>query len=153
MTQQDSLWMRQALALARRAREAGEVPVGALVVQDGVLLGEGWNRPISAADPSAHAEIQALRAAAQAAGNYRLPGATLYCTLEPCTMCVGALVHARIHRLVFGAPDPRTGVVVSQLSLLDAAFVNHRVHWEGGVLAEESRLLLQQFFRERRRKN
>ena len=143
-------WMQQALALADRAAEAGEVPVGALVVRDKQLLGQGWNRVISSADPTAHAEIVALREAADAEVNYRLPGATLYVTLEPCSMCAGALVHARIALLVFAAREPRAGVVCSQCALLDSPWYNHRVRWEEGVLAEASSARLQAFFRARR---
>lgn len=142
--------MQVALALARQAAEAGEVPVGALVVRDGESLGRGWNRPIGACDPTAHAELNALRAAAQRIGNYRLAGATLYVTLEPCTMCVGALIHARIARLVFGAREPRAGAVVSRLQLADQHWFNHRLSWRGDVLAAESAVLLQEFFRARR---
>jgi len=143
-------WMEQALALADRAAAQGEVPVGALVVRDGQLLGQGWNRVISDADPTAHAEIVALRDAARAEGNYRLPGATLYVTLEPCSMCAGALVHARIALLVFAAREPRAGVVCSQCALLDSPWYNHTVRWEEGVLAEASSERLQAFFRARR---
>jgi tRNA(adenine34) deaminase len=146
----DATWMARALVLAQEAARAGEVPVGALVVRDGEVLGEGWNRPIVSHDPTAHAEIAALRAAAQACGNYRLPGATLYVTIEPCAMCAGALVHARIARLVFGAREPRAGAVVSNVQLLDQSFLNHRVAWEEGVCATEAAALLQAFFRERR---
>ncbi|MEZ5556261.1 tRNA adenosine(34) deaminase TadA [Haliea sp.] len=144
------LWMEQALALADRAAAQGEVPVGALVVRDGQLLGQGWNRVISDADPTAHAEIVALRDAARAQGNYRLPGATLYVTLEPCSMCAGALVHARIALLVFAAREPRAGVVCSQCALLESPWYNHKVRWEEGVLAEASSERLQAFFRARR---
>ncbi len=143
-------WMRRALALADRAAAAGEVPVGALVVREGEVLGEGWNRMIAASDPTAHAEIVALRAAAARVGNYRLPGAVLYVSLEPCTMCAGAMVHARIARLVFGAREPRAGVVCSTCNLLDEPWFNHRVHWQGGVLAEQSSERLLRFFRARR---
>ena len=143
-------WMQQALLLADRAAETGEVPVGALVVRDNQLLGQGWNRVISSADPTAHAEIVALRDAAEAEGNYRLPGATLYVTLEPCSMCAGALVHSRIALLVFAAREPRAGVVCSQCTLLDSPWYNHRVRWEEGVLAEASSARLQAFFRARR---
>jgi len=142
--------MRRALALADRAEAMGEVPIGAVVVREGRLLGEGWNQVISARDPTAHAEIVALREASRAAGNYRLPGATVYVTLEPCTMCVGALVHARVARLVFGAEEPRAGVVCSNGSLLDEPWYNHRVEWQGGVLAEESSRRLRAFFQARR---
>jgi tRNA(adenine34) deaminase len=143
-------WMRRALALADRAANEGEVPVGAVVVRDGVLLGEGWNQTISAQDPTAHAEIVALRDAARVAGNYRLPGTTLYVTLEPCAMCAGALVHARVASLVFGANEPRAGVVTSAAQLLEAPWFNHQVTWQGGVLAGESTTRLQAFFQARR---
>jgi len=146
----DAEWMERALALARRAAAAGEVPVGAVVVREGELLGEGWNRPVSRKDPTAHAEIVALRAAAAAAGNYRLPGATLYVTLEPCLMCAGALVHARVARLVYGAPDPKTGVAGSRLDAFALPFLNHRVEVTGGVLAEACGALLREFFAARR---
>ena len=143
-------WMRRALALADRAENEGEVPIGAVVVRDGQLLGEGWNCVISYQDPSAHAEIVALRDAAKLEGNYRLPGATLYVTLEPCTMCAGAMIHARIDRLVFAAREPKAGVVCSTCSLLDEPRYNHRVKWQEGVLAEQSSQRLQDFFRSRR---
>jgi tRNA(adenine34) deaminase len=143
-------WMRRALALADRAENEGEVPIGAVVVRDGQLLGEGWNCVISYQDPSAHAEIVALRDAAKLEGNYRLPGATLYVTLEPCTMCAGAMIHARIDRLVFAAREPKAGVVCSTCSLLDEPRYNHRVKWQEGVLAEQSSQRLQNFFRSRR---
>ncbi|PLW81350.1 tRNA adenosine(34) deaminase TadA [Kineobactrum sediminis] len=143
-------WMQRALALADRAAAEGEVPVGAVVVRDGRLLGEGWNQVISSCDPSAHAEIVALRDAAAVVGNYRLPEATLYVTLEPCTMCAGALVHARITHLVFAAREPRAGVVCSTCALLDAPWYNHRVNWTEGVLAEASSSRLRDFFRARR---
>jgi tRNA(adenine34) deaminase len=147
---EDRVWMRQALALADRAAQSREVPVGAVLVRDGEVLGEGWNQVISAADPTAHAECVALRAAARKLGNYRLPGSTLYVTLEPCTMCVGALVHARVDTLVFAAREPRAGVVCSQQQQLDADFYNHRVQWREGVLAAESALRLTEFFQRRR---
>jgi len=146
----DESFMRRALELADLAAAAGEVPVGAVLVRDGQIIGEGWNQVISAADPTAHAECVALRTAATTEKNYRLPGTTLYVTLEPCTMCVGALVHARVQRLVFAAREPRAGVIVSQASSLDADYYNHRVHWDEGVLAEESASRLRDFFRERR---
>jgi tRNA(adenine34) deaminase len=148
MTHED--WMQRALALADRAAYEGEVPVGAVVVRDGQLLGEGWNQMIAAQDPSGHAEILALRDAARAVGNYRLPGAILYVTLEPCTMCAGAMVHARVAQLVFGATEPRAGVVCSTCALLDEPRFNHRVNWLGGVLSEESSVRLQAFFKARR---
>ncbi len=143
--------MRRALALADRAEQAGEVPVGAVIVRDGAVLGEGYNQPISSHDPTGHAEIVALRAAAQAVCNYRLPGAVLYVTLEPCTMCIGAMIHARIARVVFGAPEPRAGAVISQLQLADADHYNHRMAHTQGVLAEQSADKLRQFFRTRRK--
>ena len=142
--------MQHALDLAALAADKEEVPVGAVVVRDGEPLGEGFNQVISAADPSAHAEILALRAAAAKVGNYRLPGATLYVTLEPCTMCAGALVHARIAELVFAAREPRAGVVCSTCHLLDEPWYNHKVNWQEGVLATESAELLRRFFRARR---
>ena len=143
-------WMRRALALADRAENEGEVPIGAVLVRDGALLGEGWNQVITSCDPSAHAEIVAMRDAAAMAGNYRLPGATLYVTLAPCTRCVGAMIHARIEKLVFAAREPRAGVVCSTCSMLDEPRYNHRVSWQEGVLAEESSARLQAFFRARR---
>lgn len=146
----DIHWMQHALALARRAEADGEVPVGAVVVREGQLLGEGWNRPIADSDPTAHAEIVALRAAARKAGNYRLPGATLYVTLEPCLMCTGAMVHARVERLVFGASDPKRGAAGGLFDAFDIPGLNHRVAVEGGVLAAECAELLQAFFRRRR---
>lgn len=143
-------WMSRALSLADEAEKLGEVPVGAVVVRDGECLGEGFNQVISASDPTAHAEVVALRSAAMAVGNYRLPGATLYVTLEPCSMCAGALVHARIATLVFGAREPRAGVICSTCSLLDESFYNHKVNWEEGVLAEASAIKLRNFFQARR---
>lgn len=146
----DSAWMARALKLASRAESEGEVPVGALLVRDGELVAEGWNRPIGSHDATAHAEIEVLRAAGRKLGNYRLPGTTLYVTLEPCMMCAGAIVHARVERLVYGAADPRTGAVESVFNVLDESSLNHRVRYEGGVLAEESAELLRRFFRARR---
>ena len=152
MSDADDHWMRRALELADRAeREDDEIPVGALVVgPDGALLAGGWNRNIAECDPSAHAEIVALRAAARSLGNYRLTGATLYVTVEPCLMCVGALVHARIGVVVYGAAEPKAGAIESMTAAHELAGLNHRLTAVGGVLAEESRALLQQFFRERR---
>lgn len=148
--------MRQALALAKRAARCGEVPVGAVLVRDNgsgqEVVGEGCNAVIGSADPTAHAEINALRDAATRLGNYRLPGTTLYVTLEPCMMCTGALAHARAKRLVFGAREPRTGAVVSQARALESPAHNHRVEVREGVLAEECASLMQRFFRERRRR-
>ena len=142
--------MRQALAQAERAAELGEVPVGAVVVIDGEVVGRGCNRGVSSSDPTAHAEIVALRDAAAARGNYRLPGSTLYVTVEPCTMCAGALVHARVGCVVFGAPEPRSGALISTASVLDNAALNHRVEVVGGVLAEECAERLRRFFADRR---
>ncbi|MGH8455408.1 MAG: tRNA adenosine(34) deaminase TadA [Stenotrophobium sp.] len=149
----DERWMRHALTLARRAQDEGEVPVGAVLVRDGEIIGEGWNHPITAHDPSAHAEMVALRAAAQNIGNYRLPGTTLYVTLEPCVMCAGAIVHARVARLVFGAADPKAGAVTSVYDVIANPRLNHRVEWSGGVLEAECGALLRQFFRARRKGN
>ncbi len=146
----ETVFMRRALELAAAGAALGEVPVGAVVVVDGQIVGEGFNQPITSADPTAHAEVVALRAAAKQVGNYRLPGATLYVTLEPCTMCAGALVHARVERLVFGATEPKAGAVLSQAQLLDAAHMNHRVVYEGGFLAEECSQALRTFFQSRR---
>ena len=142
--------MRRALALAAEAEAKGEVPVGAVVVIGDEIVGEGRNRPIEAADPTAHAEIEALRQAAARAGNYRLPGSTLYVTLEPCAMCAGALVAARVERLVFGARDLRFGAVRSKFGLADSELLNHRVRVEEGVLAVEAGELLMRFFQNRR---
>lgn len=143
-------WMRRALALADRAENEGEVPIGAVVVRDGELLGEGWNQVITFQDPTAHAEIIAMRDAARMEGNYRLPGATVYVTLEPCTMCAGTMIHARIEQVIFAAKEPKAGVVCSTCSLLDEPRYNHTVRWQGGVLADESSQRLQEFFRSRR---
>src|SRR5579885_1961795 len=148
---EDTRWMRHALALARRAADAGEVPVGAVLVgADGALLGEGWNRPIAAHDPSAHAELIAVRAAAARVGNYRLPDTTLYVTLEPCVMCAGMLIHARVARLVFGAWDPRAGAVQSVYDVIAAPRLNHALAWTGGVLEAECGALLTELYRARR---
>lgn len=146
----DEHWMRHALTLAERAREAGEVPVGAVLVKDDAIVGEGWNRPIATNDPTAHAEIVALRAAGLVLGNYRLVDTTLYVTLEPCVMCMGAIVHARVKRLVYGATDPKRGAVDSVLHLADVEFLNHRVEVAGGILGDECGDVLRRFFRERR---
>lgn len=142
--------MRAALAEAAKARDAGEVPIGAVVVLDDAIIGAGFNQPIASHDPTAHAEIRALRAAAATVGNYRLTGATLYVTVEPCLMCVGALVHARIGLLVYGAPEPKAGAVQSMTRAHELPGLNHRLHVEGGVLEAECRELLQQFFQTRR---
>jgi tRNA(adenine34) deaminase len=143
--------MRDALAEAQHALTAGEVPIGAVVVVDGRVVARAYNQPISAVDPTAHAEIVALRAAARALGNYRLTGATMYVTVEPCLMCVGALVHARVGEVVYGAAEPKTGALVSTVRALDVPGLNHRFTVTGGVLEEECRELIQAFFRERRR--
>ncbi|MFN3593737.1 MAG: tRNA adenosine(34) deaminase TadA [Thiobacillaceae bacterium] len=153
MRGEDEHFMRLALAQARLARAAGEVPVGAVVVREGEVIGAGWNQPIRAHDPSAHAEIMALRAAGHRLGNYRLPGSTLYVTLEPCAMCSGAIFHARIARVVYGAPDPKTGTAGSVLDLYAEPRLNHHAEVEGGVLAEECAALLREFFAERRRED
>jgi len=143
--------MKRALELAQRAEAEGEVPVGAVLVREGEVIGEGWNRPIGERDSSAHAEIMALRDAGRREGNYRLPGTTLYVTLEPCPMCAGAIVHARVSKVVFGAPDPRTGAAGSVFDLLpsDSRF-NHFTAVEGGLLAGDCGELLRAFFRARR---
>ena len=146
----DERWMRRALDLAERARSEGEVPVGAVLVMDDDCIGEGWNRSISTHDPTAHAEIEALRAAAARLENYRLPGATLYVTLEPCAMCAGAIILARIKRLVYAAADPRSGAAGSVFNILQSAQLNHRVELASGILEQEAATLLQAFFRERR---
>jgi len=146
----DEKWMREALAAAGEAGRQGEVPVGAVAVLGGELIARAWNRPIAANDPTAHAEILALRAAAQRQGNYRLPGLTLYVTLEPCLMCVGAMLHARVSRLVFGAADPKSGAVHSVWQLAEDERHNHKMAVTGGILAEECGLLLRQFFHAKR---
>ena len=144
--------MRRALEQARKAAALGEVPVGAVLVgESGELIAEGHNQPIAAHDPSAHAEIVVLRAAAQQLGNYRLPGTTLYVTIEPCVMCVGALVHARVRRLVYGAVEPRTGAIASAHRLFDSGDFNHRPQIVAGVLADECARLMTEFFAARRR--
>jgi len=144
-------FMRSALELADQAQEAGEVPVGAVVVKNGIIIGRGYNRPISASDPTAHAEVMALRDAARHSGNYRLPGCTLYVTLEPCVMCVGAIFHARIARLVYGASDGKTGACGSVINLPAELRLNHHVQVIGNILAEEGGARLKQFFSERRK--
>ena len=147
----DEHWMRQALGLAARAEAEGEVPVGAVLVRDDQLLAEGWNRPIASHDPTAHAEVMCLREAGMATGNYRLAGSVLYVTLEPCLMCVGAMVHARISRLVYGADDPKGGAVRTVCRGFELPGLNHRVEVTGGVLAEHCGGMLRAFFRRRRR--
>ena len=150
--EEDLKWMRHALGLAHRAQDEGEVPVGAVIVASGEILGEGWNRNIGLNDPSAHAEIMALREAGIRLRNYRLLGCTLYVTLEPCAMCVGAVIHARLDRLVFGAADPKTGALGGAFNLPCVHAHNHEVEVSGGVLAGEAADLLQTFFRQRRKK-
>jgi tRNA(adenine34) deaminase len=146
----DEHWMRHALALAERAAAESEVPIGALLVLDDEVIGEGWNQPIGSQDPTAHAEVVALRAAARRLGNYRLSGSTLYVTLEPCLMCAGAMVHARVARLVFGASDPKRGAAHGSCAALELPGLNHRIAVTGGVLAAECSARLQEFFRARR---
>lgn len=146
----DEAWMSRALGLADRAADQGEVPVGALLVKDAEVIGEGWNHPIASNDPTAHAEIGALRAGAKALGNYRLPGTTLYVTLEPCAMCAGAIVHARVARVVFGALDPRAGAAGSVFDVLGGGKLNHHPRCQGQVLAARCGETLRRFFAERR---
>jgi tRNA(adenine34) deaminase len=146
----DEDYMRRALAIAREAEATGEVPVGAVIVRDGTIIAEGWNQPIRAQDPSAHAEMIALRAAGQALGIYRLTDTTLYVTLEPCAMCAGAMVHARVRRLVFGATDPRAGAAGSVFNIVQHPALNHRIDVSGGVLVEDCGALLRGFFLVRR---
>lgn len=146
----DELWMEEALRLAGLAQVAGEVPVGAVVVCGGRIVGRGWNQVVSTADPSAHAEIQALRDAARALGNYRLSGCQIYVTLEPCAMCAGAIIHARIARLVFGASDPKAGAAGGVMRVINHPRLNHHVEVTEGVLAGRCMEILQAFFRERR---
>ncbi|MBI3715264.1 MAG: tRNA adenosine(34) deaminase TadA [Betaproteobacteria bacterium] len=147
----DESFMREALALAQQARDAGEVPVGAVVVQNGKIIGRGFNQPIGSHDPTTHAEIVALRGAASQLANYRLPDCELYVTLEPCMMCVGAMVHARLSRVVFGAADPKTGACGSVIDLPAEKKLNHHTVFEGGILAQESSEMLKLFFAERRK--
>jgi tRNA(adenine34) deaminase len=146
----DYFFMGRALELARQAQESNEVPVGAVLVSDGRLLGEGWNRPVSSSDPTSHAEVEALRQAAKAVNNYRLPGSTLYVTLEPCVMCAGAIVIARVERLVFAARDIRFGAVRSTFRLADSEMLGHKVKIEEGLLAVDAAELLTRFFQARR---
>lgn len=150
MSEQDEQFMRAALVQAERAQSLGEVPIGAVLVRAGEIVAEGWNHPIEAHDPSAHAEIVALRAAGQVMQNYRLPGTTLYVTLEPCPMCIGAMIHARVARIVFGAHDPKTGAAGGALNLLGDPTHNHRIEVLGGVLGEECGDRLRAFFKQKR---
>ena len=149
----DMHWMKRAIDLAKQAQLIGEVPIGAILIAGSQILGEGFNQPISSNDPTAHAEIVAIRAAAKIRNNYRLPDTTLYVTIEPCTMCIGAILHARISNLVFGAREPRAGGVVSQTELLNAEHYNHQVKVKEGVMAEQCTLLLKQFFKDKRLAN
>ena len=146
----DSEFMARALELARAAERAGEVPVGAVIVKDGVIVGEGWNRPISTNDPTAHAEIVAMRAAAQNLQTYRLLDTTFYVTLEPCPMCAGAMVHARVKRLVYAATDPRAGAAGTIFNIVQHASLNHRLECEAGLMSEECGAMLRAFFQGRR---
>ena len=150
---ENAKWMQRAFELALKAKEHDEVPVGAVVVYEDQIIGEGWNQPISSNDPSAHAEIMALRIAGQVMSNYRLPHATMYVTLEPCAMCAGAIVHARLAKLVYAVEDPKTGACGTVFNLLQTDELNHNVEVEKGLLEDESRLLIQNFFRKKRLKN
>lgn len=150
MNSTDEQFMQHALELARRAQQQGEVPVGAVLVLENEIIGEGHNQLIQLHDPSAHAEIQALRKAGERMSNYRLPGSTLYVTIEPCSMCAGAMVHARIGRLVYGASEPKAGVAISRERFFERDFLNHRVVIEGGVLAGQCSELISDFFRKKR---
>ncbi|KAG1682725.1 tRNA-specific adenosine deaminase [Nymphon striatum] len=152
LVEKDQKWMEHALELADRSRQEGEVPVGAVLIKDDQIIGEGWNQPIAKHDASAHAEIMAIRAAGLNENNYRLPNTTLYVTLEPCTMCAGAIIHARVERVVYGAPDPRTGSAGSATNIFSGDYHNHKVQVEGGVLRNECGQILKDFFRERRKK-
>ena len=146
----DKVYMSQALELAKQAAKAGEVPVGAIVVADNQIIGQGYNRSITNYDPTAHAEIVAIRDAAKFTGNYRLVDCDLYVTIEPCAMCVGAMVHARIRRVIFGALEPRAGALVSQLKLMDKSYFNHSIEWQSGVLERDCAALIKDFFKCRR---
>lgn len=149
----DQFWMMRALELAQKAEQEGEVPVGAVLVIEDQIIGEGYNKPIVQCDPTAHAEILAMREAAEKIQNYRLLNSTLYVTLEPCAMCTGAMIHARIQRLVFGAHDPRAGAIDSIFQIANEERLNHRFSWEGGVRGEQCGQLLKDFFREKRLKS
>lgn len=150
MQADDLVWMSRALELAKQAEAVGEVPVGAVLVLENKIIGEGYNQPISQQDPTAHAEIKAMRNAATALQNYRLLNTTLYVTLEPCAMCAGAMVHARIARVVYGAYDKKAGAIISKLQLLDQPFLNHRVQHTGGIMEPQCSTLLSEFFQRRR---
>lgn len=148
---QDKYWMKQALKLGVNAWFEGEVPVGAVLVRDNKIIGQGWNRPIQASDPTAHAEIQCLRDAAARIENYRLVDTTLYVTVEPCAMCAGAIIHSRVSRVVYGATEPKAGAVCSHQQMFDQPQFNHVVEWQGGVLEDQAQKLMQNFFRYRRK--
>ena len=150
---EDKKWMSLALEQARKAEEQGEVPVGAILVKDGLLIAKAHNQPISTNNATAHAEIQLIKAAGKKLQNYRLTGTSLYVTLEPCAMCLGAMMHARIERIVFGTSDPKTGVCGSKADLTSEAFFNHRIKVQGGVLEKETKNLLQSFFKSKRKNN
>jgi len=152
MINQDTHWMQQAIKLAQHAKSQNEVPVGAVLILNNEIIGEGWNQPISSTDSTAHAEIIAMRNAAKKLNNYRLLNTTLYVTLEPCIMCVGAMIHARIKRLVFGAYDSKSGAIQSVFNLLDNKQLNHEISYQGGILEQECGKLLTCFFKERRNK-
>lgn len=147
----DDKWMREALLMAKRAYDLGEVPVGAVVVVDNEMIGRGWNQPIGAHDPTAHAEIVAIRQACKKVENYRLVNAKLYVTIEPCTMCYGALIHSRVSEVIFGALEPKAGVFQSHSILNESQIYNHSLIWRGGILEARCAKLIQRFFRERRR--
>ncbi len=146
----DIKWMQRAYELAQKAESQGEVPVGAVIVYENKIIGEGWNQPISSHDPTAHAEIMALRDAAKNIGNYRLPDTSMYVTLEPCSMCAGAIIHARVKHLHYAVEDPRSGAAGSCLNLLQLSFLNHKTTIASGLYADESKSLLQNFFRKKR---
>ncbi|MFL0798998.1 MAG: tRNA adenosine(34) deaminase TadA [Agarilytica sp.] len=148
--QEDERWMSHALSLAQKAFDLGEVPVGAVIVSDGAIIGEGWNSPISSNDPTAHAELVAIRAACKHVENYRLVDARLYVTIEPCTMCLGGLIHARIGQLIFGACEPKSGVVQSHQHLVSSDIYNHQFECQGGILEDECSEIIQRFFKQRR---
>jgi len=146
----DTFFMKRALELSQSAADYGEVPVGAVIVYDGEIVGEGYNQPISSCDPTAHAEVVAMRQACATLNNYRLTGCELYVTIEPCTMCVGAMVHARIKRVIFGALEPRAGALQSQFQLMENSPYNHSIVWDSGVLAEQCAAMMADFFRQKR---
>ena len=148
----DKEWMQRAFELAQKAKEHDEVPVGAVIVHEDQIIGEGWNQPISSNDPTAHAEIIALRDAGNNVGNYRLPNATMYVTLEPCAMCAGAIIHARLSKIIFAVADPKTGACGSIFNLLQAEELNHKVEIDKGIMEDECRSLIQTFFKEKRSK-